>query len=118
MGGRGRGFGHVSNLAWKQCKSLHPLQEVAVSRSMCVGSCCTAMHVCRAEEEGLADEEAFAREYGGEMGFESIQEDEFGRIRAVVSTASTQLSKRRSWLCSADYDMASNEWLTVLALHC
>ena len=52
-----------------------------------VGSCCTAMRVCRAEEEGLADEEAFAREYGDEMGFESIQEDEFGRIRAVVSTA-------------------------------
>ena len=45
------------------------------------------MRVCRAEEEGLADEEAFAREYGDEMGFESIQEDEFGRIRAVVSTA-------------------------------
>lgn len=54
-----------------------------------MGTCCTALHACRAEEEGLADEEAFAREYGDEMGFDSIQEDEFGRIRAVVSTAST-----------------------------
>ena len=39
---------------------------------------------CRPEEEALANEEAFEREYGSEMGFEAIQEDEFGRIKAVV----------------------------------
>ena len=89
------------------------MQELApfvkwTSASKLIGweSSCTTMHVCRAEEEGLADEGAFAREYGDEMGFDSIQEDELGRIRAVVSTASTQLS----------LTMLAQKWLTATGL--